>query len=60
MRSGGERKKVKSKEKVVIADGDVIELIPGHHFFKYVSGLCSKKIEIEEPSSKRKRKHVCG
>ncbi|KAK6932362.1 Tyrosyl-DNA phosphodiesterase I [Dillenia turbinata] len=33
--SGVERRKLSSREKCEISDGDVIELIPGHHFFKY-------------------------
>ncbi|XP_052182395.1 tyrosyl-DNA phosphodiesterase 1 isoform X2 [Diospyros lotus] len=37
VRSQGQRKKVLSGEKVKIIHGDIIELIPGHHFFKYAS-----------------------
>ncbi|XP_045795224.1 tyrosyl-DNA phosphodiesterase 1 isoform X1 [Trifolium pratense] len=33
--SGNKRRKLNSKETVTISDGDVIELIPGHHLFKY-------------------------
>ncbi|KAF6171132.1 hypothetical protein GIB67_012206, partial [Kingdonia uniflora] len=34
--SGEERKKLYPREKATIVDGDVVELIPGHHTFKYV------------------------
>ncbi|XVE51161.1 hypothetical protein DITRI_Ditri02bG0017000 [Diplodiscus trichospermus] len=37
VRSGELRKKLSSHEKAAITNGDVIELIPGDHFFKYVS-----------------------
>ncbi|XP_058736831.1 tyrosyl-DNA phosphodiesterase 1-like [Vicia villosa] len=33
--SGNKRRKLNSKETVTISNGDVIELIPGHHLFKY-------------------------
>ncbi|KAE9606436.1 putative phosphodiesterase I [Lupinus albus] len=33
--SGNKRRKLNSQEKATIFDGDIIELIPGHHFFKY-------------------------
>ncbi|KAL7130225.1 hypothetical protein ABFS83_13G120100 [Erythranthe nasuta] len=36
IRSGNDRKKLLSGEKRRIQNGDVIELIPGHYFFKYV------------------------
>ncbi|KAM7273421.1 hypothetical protein ACFE04_028085 [Oxalis oulophora] len=32
-----ERKKVYARETLTVLHGDVIEFIPGHHFFKYVS-----------------------
>ncbi|KAI5430353.1 tyrosyl-DNA phosphodiesterase 1 [Lathyrus oleraceus] len=32
---GNKRRKLNSKETVTISNGDVIELIPGHHLFKY-------------------------
>ncbi|KAF4365126.1 tyrosyl-DNA phosphodiesterase 1 isoform X1 [Cannabis sativa] len=35
--SGSNRKKLYSRENGTICDGDVIELIPGHYFFKYVT-----------------------
>ncbi|CAH2072705.1 unnamed protein product [Thlaspi arvense] len=33
---GGERKKVNPREEVSLTNDDLIELIPGHHFFKLV------------------------
>ncbi|KAL0709534.1 hypothetical protein Bca4012_016512 [Brassica carinata] len=36
VRSSGERKKVNPREEVSLANDDLIELIPGHHFFKLV------------------------
>nr|XP_012568966.1 tyrosyl-DNA phosphodiesterase 1 isoform X1 [Cicer arietinum] len=33
--SKNKRRKLNSKETITISDGDVIELIPGHHLFKY-------------------------
>ncbi|KAI4295847.1 hypothetical protein L6164_035847 [Bauhinia variegata] len=33
--SGNKRRKLNSQEKATISYGDIIELIPGHHFFKY-------------------------
>ncbi|XP_015574204.1 tyrosyl-DNA phosphodiesterase 1 isoform X1 [Ricinus communis] len=35
IKSGDQRKKLSPGEKASINSGDVIELIPGHHFFKY-------------------------
>ncbi|OMO64913.1 hypothetical protein COLO4_31726 [Corchorus olitorius] len=37
VRSGELRKKLSSREKASISNGDIVELIPGQHFFKYVS-----------------------
>lgn len=48
-----------------IADGDIIELIPGHHFFKYVTLSRSQKrvsndgATNRELSSKKMRQQVC-
>ncbi|KAL4628509.1 hypothetical protein ACB092_05G244300 [Castanea dentata] len=50
--SGNKRKKLYSQESTTIVDGDVVELIPGHHFFKYVTWAGDKG---EEPSLKRSR-----
>ncbi|TXG47099.1 hypothetical protein EZV62_026393 [Acer yangbiense] len=65
VKSGDQRKKLKSNEHVSIFDGDIIELIPGHHFFKYVISLSRKRppsfnggTDNEEPSTKRMRKHA--
>nr|XP_043610213.1 tyrosyl-DNA phosphodiesterase 1 [Erigeron canadensis] len=35
IRSQGQRKKLLSREKQTIRDGDIIELIPGHYLFSY-------------------------
>ncbi|XP_044461851.1 tyrosyl-DNA phosphodiesterase 1 isoform X2 [Mangifera indica] len=37
VKSGDQRKKLISSEHLSIASGDIIELIPGHYFFKYVT-----------------------
>lgn len=37
VKSGDQRKKISSREEATVADGDIIELIPGHHFFKLVT-----------------------
>ncbi|KAK8664851.1 hypothetical protein V6N13_084624 [Hibiscus sabdariffa] len=37
VRSGELRKKLVSRENAAITNGDIIELIPGHHLFKYVA-----------------------
>ncbi|CAN1319058.1 Tyrosyl-DNA phosphodiesterase 1, partial [Linum perenne] len=36
VKSGDRREKLSRGEKKLIRNGDVIELIPGHHFFKYL------------------------
>ncbi|KAI4368211.1 hypothetical protein MLD38_016795 [Melastoma candidum] len=35
VKSGKERRKIRSGESTEIKDGDILELIPGHHFFRY-------------------------
>ncbi|GKD48183.1 tyrosyl-DNA phosphodiesterase 1 isoform X1 [Tanacetum coccineum] len=35
IRSKDQRKKLLSREKLTIRDGDIIELIPGHYLYKY-------------------------
>jgi tyrosyl-DNA phosphodiesterase 1 len=35
--SQGQRKKICSNDKVLIKDGDIVELIPGTHLFKYTA-----------------------
>ncbi|KAL2244896.1 UNVERIFIED_CONTAM: Tyrosyl-DNA phosphodiesterase 1 [Sesamum indicum] len=52
LRSKDERKKLLSGEKWKIQTGDVIELIPGHYFFKYVPVTNNK---VEKFSSREKR-----
>ncbi|KDP20800.1 hypothetical protein JCGZ_21271 [Jatropha curcas] len=37
VKSGNLRRKLNPGEQLSIASGDIIELIPGHHFFKYVA-----------------------
>lgn len=64
--SGNQRKKLRTGEKAVITNDDIIELIPGHYFFKYVTVAgekCEKKgnsmdaqnMESNEVSLSRKR-----
>ncbi|XP_059623908.1 tyrosyl-DNA phosphodiesterase 1 [Cornus florida] len=43
IRSGDQRKKLLSQERLTIKPGDVIELIPGHHFFKYAVSAGEEK-----------------
>ncbi|XVF27815.1 hypothetical protein REPUB_Repub14bG0141400 [Reevesia pubescens] len=43
VKSGELRKKLSSRENAKISNGDFIELIPGHHFFKYVSSSTGEK-----------------
>ncbi|KAK7308146.1 hypothetical protein VNO77_41743 [Canavalia gladiata] len=33
--SGSKRRKLNRREEATVHDGDIIELIPGHHFYKY-------------------------
>ncbi|CAN6452176.1 unnamed protein product [Victoria cruziana] len=37
IKSNKQRKKIRSHDKAVIAPGDILELIPGHHFFRYTA-----------------------
>ena len=37
MASGNRRRKLRTGEKAIITNGDILELIPGHYFFKYVT-----------------------
>lgn len=66
MASGNQRKKLRTGVKAVITNDDIIELIPGHYFFKYVTVAgekCEKKgnsmdaqnMESNEVSLSRKR-----
>ncbi|XP_060191002.1 tyrosyl-DNA phosphodiesterase 1 isoform X1 [Lycium barbarum] len=52
IRSNGERKKLLSKERWKIGNGDVIELIPGRYLFKYVS---TDPKDETSPANKQKR-----
>ncbi|XP_043688917.1 tyrosyl-DNA phosphodiesterase 1 isoform X2 [Telopea speciosissima] len=42
IRAGDQRKKLYSKDKATIAHGNILELIPGHHVFKYVTSAGAK------------------
>ncbi|CAL5345833.1 unnamed protein product [Camellia sinensis] len=53
IRSQDQRRKIKSRERVKIKHGDIIELIPGHYYFKYVTMAPEKN--SSSPSEKRKR-----
>ncbi|XP_062087520.1 tyrosyl-DNA phosphodiesterase 1 [Humulus lupulus] len=44
--SGSTRKKFYSRENGTISSGDVIELIPGHYFFKYVTLGGDKNVPV--------------
>ncbi|KFK25754.1 hypothetical protein AALP_AA8G155100 [Arabis alpina] len=50
----GERKKVNPREEVSVTNDDVIELIPGHHFFKLV--LLPSDSNGSERAAKKARK----
>ncbi|KAL0398727.1 UNVERIFIED_CONTAM: Tyrosyl-DNA phosphodiesterase 1 [Sesamum radiatum] len=53
LRSKDERKKLLSGEKWKIQTGDVIELIPGHYFFKYVP-VTNNKVEKYQGSREKR------
>ncbi|KAL0353227.1 UNVERIFIED_CONTAM: Tyrosyl-DNA phosphodiesterase 1 [Sesamum angustifolium] len=53
LRSKDERKKLLSGEKWKIQAGDVIELIPGHYFFKYVPFANNKLEKFQGSREKR-------
>ncbi|XP_071934945.1 tyrosyl-DNA phosphodiesterase 1 [Coffea arabica] len=53
LRTKGERKKLLSGEKWKIEDGDIIELIPGHYFFKYVASGGEKNEKLMSNKQKR-------
>lgn len=54
--SGNNRKKLYSRENGSVSNGDVIELIPGHYFFKYViSDTDNNSMEGNASSRKRSR-----
>lgn len=56
--SGNKRKKLSSRESISVVDGDIIELIPGDHLFKFVTRGGHKNapsLGNDEPSRKRSR-----
>ncbi|XP_020096717.1 tyrosyl-DNA phosphodiesterase 1 isoform X2 [Ananas comosus] len=58
VRSGGERKKICSQEKVTIANGDIMELIPGNYSFKYATfGNENTTSSPTDSSSKKGKRH---
>ncbi|KAL1205929.1 Tyrosyl-DNA phosphodiesterase 1 [Cardamine amara subsp. amara] len=52
----GDRKKVKPREEVSLTNNDLIELIPGHHFFKLVLLLSENNGENHNGSHERAAK----
>ncbi|QCD91881.1 tyrosyl-DNA phosphodiesterase 1 isoform X1 [Vigna unguiculata] len=57
--SGNKRRKLNHKEEATICSGDVIELIPGHHLFKYQvlgSGISSSSGRNNEAQSSFRNK----
>lgn len=58
-RSGSHRKRISSREKAKLVDGDIIELIPGHYLFKFVK-VENQHASLEtESSNLRKGKRPC-
>ncbi|TYJ12942.1 hypothetical protein E1A91_A10G016300v1 [Gossypium mustelinum] len=61
IRSGEVRKKLVSREKTAINNGDIIELIPGNHLFKYVSASTGeKKRNFSEANSNEQSPKLSG
>ncbi|CAH9081531.1 unnamed protein product [Cuscuta epithymum] len=66
IRSKGERKKLLSGERCKIDDGDVVEFIPGHHYFRYTvlrNGRSPKitnkrSLMIEESNNSKEPEHL--
>ncbi|XP_020217732.1 tyrosyl-DNA phosphodiesterase 1 isoform X2 [Cajanus cajan] len=68
--SGNKRRKLNPKEEATICNGDIIELIPGHHLFKYKlfneaqssfknkASARTSKDKVETCSQKQERKYV--
>ncbi|XP_076922636.1 tyrosyl-DNA phosphodiesterase 1-like [Bidens hawaiensis] len=54
VRSQGQRKKLLSREKLIIKDGDIIELIPGHYLFKYKALNGVKKSDSNSPNTQKR------
>ncbi|KAI7729884.1 hypothetical protein M8C21_010024, partial [Ambrosia artemisiifolia] len=57
IRSQDQRKKLLSREKLTIKDGDIIELIPGHYLFKYKA---FNSVDKRHSPSKQKRPLIEG
>ncbi|XP_009131446.1 tyrosyl-DNA phosphodiesterase 1 isoform X1 [Brassica rapa] len=55
VRSSGERKKVNPRGEVSLANDDLIELIPGHHFFKLVLPRESERGSYERAAKKARK-----
>ncbi|EOA23023.1 hypothetical protein CARUB_v10003786mg [Capsella rubella] len=56
----GERKKLKPCEKVLVSNDDLIELIPGHHFFKLVLLSTESRGSHETPAKKARKGEAQG
>lgn len=54
IRKKNERKKLVSGQKLKIETGDILELIPGHYFFKYVT-ITREKNETSTPTRQKRR-----
>ncbi|XP_058194679.1 tyrosyl-DNA phosphodiesterase 1 isoform X1 [Rhododendron vialii] len=61
VRSHAQRKKILSRERGRINHGDIIELIPGHYFFKYVTLATEKKSSSpnKEKRTLKERSELC-
>lgn len=58
VKSADQRKKLSPGDKAKIVHGDIIELLPGDHFFKYVTaagGNSGASLEMQKNSSKERR-----
>lgn len=55
LRKNNERRKLLSGQKLKIDTGDILELIPGHYFFKYVT-VARETNEISTPT--RQKRHL--
>ncbi|CAN6811184.1 unnamed protein product [Brassica oleracea] len=60
VRSSGERKKVNPRGEVSLVNDDLIELIPGHHFFKLVLLPRESERGSHERAAKKARKEGDG
>lgn len=60
MSSQGQRRKICSNDKVFIKDGDIVELIPSTHLFKYMAIGNDNSFQTTQKStnsSKREKRH---